>query len=336
MNIYVFEATAEEEQFLRDRLGGNDVRFVGEPLTSLDQLGDGRDWVEAISVFVHSKVSGDIIHNLPNLKLIVTRSTGFNHIDTDAAHQRSLTVSNVPSYGEHTVAEHAFALLLSLTRKVHQAYLRSTRGDFSLDGLRGVDLAGKTLGVVGAGRIGQKSIAIGKGLGMEVVAFDVYENHEAAERLGYRYVSLDELLGMSDAVTMHAPATPENYHLINLGNIDRFKRGSYLINTARGELIEPEAILAGLERGTLAGVGLDVFEQEALLGMGDPLLSTQYKDLDPQVARVALINYKIVTHPNVLATPHMAFDTKEAVERILQTSVDDIIAFQNGNAANVI
>ena len=288
---------------------------------------------EIISPFIYTKLTAERLAKLPKLKLITTRSTGFDHIDVAECTKRGITVSNVPFYGENTVAEHTFALILALSRKVHEAFVRVRAGNFSLDGLRGFDLKDKTIGVVGAGHIGLHVIRIARGFGMNVLAFDVHRDNFLAEVLGFTYADMHTLLESSDIITLHAPYNKLTHHLINRDNIREIKRGAILINTARGGLVDTEALLTALENKILAGAGLDVLEGEETIYEESALLGDA---LNPERLRRATQNHVILKHPNVVFTPHNAFNSQEALERILDTTASNITSFIAGVPRNVV
>jgi len=289
---------------------------------------------EILSASINSSLSDDRLSALPRLKLIATRSTGFDHIDLNYCRSRGITVSNVPVYGDNTVAEHTFALILALSRKVIQSNNRARAGDFSPAGLQGFDLRGKTLGVVGTGHIGVHVIRIARGFMMKVVASDPHPDKRLADALDFDYVdSLDALLELSDIVTLHAPLLASTRHLINGKNIWRMKKGSLLINTARGALVDTQALLAVLEAGHCAGAGLDVFESETLIKEENQLLSNDY---DIEELRRLVQNFVLLRRENVVVTPHIAFNSTEALERILLTTIRNIQSFEAGKPANVV
>ncbi len=279
---------------------------------------------EIISCFIYSDLSSKNLRKLPQLKLIATRSTGMDHIDLNYCQQHQITVANVPSYGENTVAEHAFALILAISRRITEAVARVRQGGFSPAGLTGFDLKGKTLGVVGVGHIGRYMVKIANGFGMKVLGVARHPDQQLARRLKFRYVTLEACLRQADIVSLHVPLTKSTFHLINRQNIKLMKRGSILINTSRGPVVETEAILWALEEGILAGTGLDVLEEEENLDrpekLFDPYLSTD--DLKELVA-AHLLREK----PNVLITPHNAFNTQEAIGRIIKTTEANIRQF---------
>ncbi|HUI05572.1 MAG TPA: hydroxyacid dehydrogenase [Verrucomicrobiae bacterium] len=332
MRIAFFELHDWEEAYLRERLDAvHTVVAVREALEDkhLARIADA----EVVSPFIYSRLTAARLAKLPQLKLIATRTTGFDHIDVAECARRGIMISNVPFYGENTVAEHTFALILALSRKVHEAFVRVRAGNFSLDGLRGFDLKDKTIGVVGAGHIGLHVIRIARGFGMNVLAFDVHRDGFLAEVLGFTYTDLDTLLGRSDIITLHAPYTKRTHHLINRDNVGRIKRGAILINTSRGGLVDTEALLKALDDGILAGAGLDVLEGEEAIYEESALLGDA---VNPERLRQALQNHVILKKPNVVFTPHNAFNSQEALERILQTTADNIAAFVAGAPKNVV
>ena len=327
MKIAFFEVTQKEKNYIKKKLSRNfDLQFYQEPLN--DDF-NSRAILDAsvISPFIYSVVSAKIISQIKKLKLIATRSTGFNHIDLTAAKKRKVAVANVPYYGENTVAEHTFALILALSRNLHKAYVRTSSNDFSIEGLRGFDLRGKTLGVVGAGSIGVHVIKIAKGFGMEIMAFDSKPNHILTELLDFNYVPLDELLKKSDIITLHCPYNQFTHHLINMNNIKKVKKGALFINTARSGIIEPKALYYAIEKNIFSGAGLDVFEGEELLKEENQMLT---KNVSVEHLETLLKRNILLRRENVIITPHIAFDSMEAIERILDTTVENIISFFEG------
>lgn len=331
MQLAFFEIQKWEEETLKERFAGHQLFFFDRILEEKDLASLAE--CEVLSVFIYSQVTAEVIQALPKLKLIVTRSTGFDHIDIEAAEKRNILVSNVPSYGENTVAEHTFALILALSRNVHKSHVRRLAGDFAIEGLRGFDLKGKTLGVVGAGKIGLHVIKIAKGFGMKVLAYDAFPNHFLSEVLDFHYVPLHTLLESSDIVSLHTPYTKETHHLINQHNINLMKPGTILINTARGELVETDALIAGLDQGILAGVGIDVLEGELLVREEKELLKKQ--EGAPELQMLAK-DHALLGRDNVVYTPHIAFFSKEALERILNTTIENIECYALGQCKNIV
>ena len=289
---------------------------------------------EILSTFIHGHLNETTLRGLPKLRMIATRSTGYDHVDLNYCRARGITLCNVPVYGDNTVAEHTFALILALSRKVIQAHNRARTGDFSLSGLQGFDLRNRVLGVVGTGHIGIHVIRIARGFMMKVIAFDSRPDKRLADALDFEYVdSLDALLRAADIVTLHVPLLPSTRHLINAENIYHVKKGVLLINTARGELLDTNALLEALDRGHIGGAGLDVFEGESLIKEEKQLLSKEY---DVEELRTLLKNLVLFRNENVIVTPHVAFNSVEALERILSTTIDNIIAFERGRPINVV
>ncbi len=276
---------------------------------------------EIISPFVYSFMNKDVLSKLPNLKMIATRSTGIDHIDFEECKKRKIEILSVPCYGSNTVAEYTFALLLAIARKIVVANQSVEDGEFSPEGLTGVDINKKILGVIGAGKIGQNVIRIARGFGMKVLAVEHMQDPKLEKNLGFKYVDLETCLKESDFVTLHVPSIPETYHLINKSNIKLMKRGSYLINTSRGPIVETEAIVWALNNKILAGAGLDVTEEENVVESMSVVISKKYLKED---LKQVLSFHLLRDRDDVVFTPHNAFNTKEAIGRIVQTTIDNI------------
>jgi D-lactate dehydrogenase len=286
---------------------------------------------DIISVFIYSKINKKVLNSLKKLKLICTRSTGYDHINISVAKKNNVCVCNIPSYGENTVAEHTFALILALSRNIHKSYVKTLRNDFSLDGLMGFDLKNKTLGVVGAGKIGLHVIRIAKSFGMNIIAFDVNQDNFIAEVLDFKYVSFKELLGSSDIVSLHAPYNEKTHHMINKDTVKLLKKGSFLINTSRGGLVDLDALMMGLDKNIIAGAGLDVIEGEEFIKEEKQLL------YDPKKAESALTLAKdhiLFDNEKVIFTPHIAFYSHEALMRILKQTSENIKSYIKGEFFN--
>lgn len=332
MRIVVFEVEEWEHEAFDALRPEHDLTLRHEELNA-DSAADYAQ-AQVISPFIYSELDENTLRQLPDLQLIATRSTGFDHIDLDYCEEHAIAVCNVPEYGDTTVAEHVFALLLAISHRIVEAADRTRRGDFSLQGLRGFDVRGKRLGVIGTGSIGRCVITIATGFGMEVVAFDVKPNQEAAERLGYRYVDMEELLRTADVITLHVPANKHTYHLLSNDEFDQMKDGVVLINTARGSLIDVRALARALAEKKVVAAGLDVLPEEPTIREEIELLHSVYReehDLQALLADQVLLRLR-----NVIITPHSAFYTREALERILNTSVDNIQAFARGQPQNVV
>jgi D-lactate dehydrogenase len=331
--ILFLEMDEAEAAFVAERLKGHDLRF--SPATAEEFDFGGSADTEILSVMVHSKVGREQLDLLPEVGAIATRSTGYDHVDLELAAQRGITVMNVPAYGSNTVAEHTFALILALSRKVHRAYLRLVHGDYSLSGLMGFDLADKTLGVVGAGRIGQHVIRIGRGFGMKVVVFDPFEDAHLSELLNFDYLPFEEVLERSDVIAICCPLTDRTRHLFNRQAFERMRPGALLVNTARGAVVEADALLWALNEGIVAGAGLDVLEGEEMMGE-DALMSSLTNPAMKHSVELIAENLALMRHPNVIVTPHMAFYSREALQRILDTTVANIESFLAGNPTNQV
>lgn len=279
---------------------------------------------EVISTFIYSKADKSVLDKLPNLKMLATRSTGMDHIDCAECNKRKIVVANVPVYGSNTVAEYAMALLLAVTKKIVIGAQSVQDGEFSPEGLTGVDLDGKTLGVIGVGKIGQNMIRFAKGFRMKVLGVERNQDPEFAKRLGFKYADLETCLKESDFVSLHVPSLPATYHMINKKNVKLMKPGSYLINTSRGAVVETEAIIWALNNKVLAGVGLDVTEEEDKVENISMVMSKKPTKDDLQEI---LTFHMLRDRDDVVFTPHNAFNTKEAIERIVKTTIENISKF---------
>ncbi len=283
---------------------------------------------DVVCIFVNDVVDKDTIEILEkiNVKLIALRCAGFNNVDIKNIGNK-LKVVRVPEYSPYAVAEHAVALLLSIDRKIYKAYQRTRKYNFSLNGLLGFDLNGKTVGVIGTGKIGRVFCKIMKGFGCNVIAYDVFENNEAAKEIGYKYVSLDTLLNSSDIISLHCPLTEDTNKIINKETIEKMKDGVVIINTSRGKLIDTDSLIEKLSEGKIGGVGLDVYEDEEEFFLND--MSNSYiRDKDLSI---------LLSMPNVVITSHQAFFTKEALNKIANDTfknINDI--FETGTSINEV
>ncbi|CAN5231990.1 hydroxyacid dehydrogenase [soil metagenome] len=330
MKTIFFEVQAWEKEKLQTTFP--DATLVEEKL-SAHNVQNYQD-AEIISTFINSVVPKEVIEELPHVKYIATRSTGYDHIDIGYCKSKNILVCNVPEYGSNTVAEHTFALLLSLTRKIYQSVNQSKQLNFDHDAIRGIDLEGKTIGIIGLGKIGQHVLRIAHGFGMNILVVNRSKNEELLKQYNFQYVDLDTALQQSDIITLHLPFNNETKHTITKENITKFKQGSYLINTARGGLIETEAIMIGLDKGILDGVGLDVLEDEKVLSEEISILTSEYKSHTD--LRNLVYDHILINHPKVLITPHNAFNSKEALERITKTTIENIHSFLKGTAINAV
>ncbi len=333
MNIAYFFQESWEQDHIKKALPDDAVAFYQGSLADSPSIAD-RD-AAVLSVFVNSQVGEVEMQRFPALKLIATRSTGFDHVDLDAAKKRGIAVCNVPFYGENTVAEFTFALLLALSRKIEAAHRRVIEtARFTQEGLRGFDLAGKTIGVVGGGHIGIRVARIAKGFEMKVLVFDLNQNQELARENGFSYVTLEDLLAQSDIVTLHVPYNEHTHHLLNRETFSHMKRGAYLINTARGAVVETRAMVEALAGGILAGAGLDVLEEEG--DLSDELKLLAQPTTSMEELQTVLENHYLISHPRVVVSPHIAFNTQEAIMRILDSTIANLKAFSSGAPTNVV
>jgi D-lactate dehydrogenase len=307
-----------EQEYAKKKLKGHTLLFFDQ-LTP-QNVTKARD-AEIVATFIYSKYGKEILNRLPKLKFVATMSTGFDHIDLKTCAARKITVSNVPTYGEHTVAEHTFALMLSVTRRIVESVERTRSGRFDFEELLGTDLFGKTLGVVGTGKIGRNVAHIGgEGFGMKVIAYDVIKNEEWAKECGVQYVPFDKLIAEADFISFHVPLLPETTHMLSRKNISKVKKGAIVINTARGAVVETAALVEGLNKGILRGVGTDVLEEECDIKEG-------------KTSKTCSI---LLSHPRAYITPHSAFYSIEALQRIMDTTIENINAFLKGKPANVV
>lgn len=277
---------------------------------------------EAVCAFVNDRVDDAALRILKDVgvRIVALRSAGYNHVDLEAAGRLGIAVVRVPEYSPYAVAEHAVALLLSLNRRIHRAYARVRELNFSLDGLVGFDLHGKTVGLIGAGRIGRAAARIFRGFGCRVLVHDAREDATLAAEIGFAWVTLDELYRASDVVSLHVPLTPSTRHMIDAAALAAMKPGALLINTGRGALIDSRALIQALKSGALGGAGLDVYEEEE---------GVFFKDLSNQVLQDDVLA-RLLTFPNVLITSHQAFLTHEALDNIARTTLASVAAFANG------
>jgi D-lactate dehydrogenase len=283
---------------------------------------------DVVCPFVNDRADATVLERLRDggTQLIALRSAGFNHVDLAAAERCGITVAHVPAYSPHAVAEHAAGLILALNRRLPRAAMRTREGDFSLNGLLGFDLHGKTVGIVGTGVIGRAFSRIMAGFGMQLVAYDPGPPSAELLALGARYVPLDTLLASADIVSLHCPLLPATHHMIDRHALAKMKRGAMLINTGRGGLVESNALVGALKSGQLGHLGLDVYEEESGLFFED------HSNLPLQDDVLA----RLLMFPNVIVTAHQAFFTREAMNEIAQTTLGNVAAWLAGKPRNVV
>ena len=315
-----WEKKSIHEKFLHEEIYISD-KSIQE--SNFEEFADA----DVVSTFIYSDCHKETLDKLPNLKLLITRSTGFDHLCLDTCRERSIIACNVPHYGENTVAEFTFAHLLNISRKLKASVDRVRSGSFSFDGLRGFDLAKRTVGVVGFGNIGQKFAKMCKGFEMEVLAFDVFADkmQERAEEIGVTFVDLDTIYAKCDVISIHLPLLESTKYMINDESIDKMKDGVVLLNTSRGELVRSSSLLDAINSGKVYAAGLDVLEGEALVKDEIELLANG--DLTVEQKDIILRDHILVNHPRVFVTPHNAFNTQDALMRIMDTSLYNINQF---------
>jgi D-lactate dehydrogenase len=332
MRIAFYEAREDEIQYFKEKLKDFELYFFKEPLKENNILD-----VEIISIFADSRIHKNILEKLKNLKFICTRTTGYDHIDLEECKKRGIVVSNIPAYGIETVAEHTFSLILAVSRRLMESFERTRKGMFSNKGLTGFELKGKTLGIIGAGKIGKRVAEIAKVFRMKVIAYDIFQNLEEAKRIGYEYVDLDKLLKEADIITIHANLTKENYHLIDENAFEKMKDGVIIINTARGAIIDTKALIKYIKSGKIEYAALDVLENEPEIKEEAQLLE---RELSEEEMKKLLANHVLFDMEDrlekVLITPHNAFNSKEALEEIKRTTVENITSFINGKPINIV
>ena len=321
MKTAVFSTRPYDRDFLsaaNDRFGHELVFF--EPRLVAETAGLARGF-PAVCAFVNDELDARALRALAGggTRLLALRSAGLNNIDLTAAAEAGLRVAHVPSYSPYSVAEHTLALILALDRKIHRAYVRVRDGNFSLDGLLGFDLHGRTVGIVGTGVIGATTAGILTGFGCRLLASDPYPS-DRVRALGATYVELPRLLSESDVVTLHCPLLPETRHLIDRRAVKTMKPGSMLVNTSRGALVDARALIEGLKSGRIGALGLDVYEEET---------EVFYEDLSGQVIQDDVLS-RLLTFPNVLITAHQGYFTRDALEQIAQTTLQSIADFEAG------
>ena len=321
MRVALFSSHAFDRQFFDAANTGrrHDVLYLETRLTPATcALAAG---FPVVCPFVNDQLNAEVLARLEShgVRMIALRSAGFNHVDLKHAQELGFTVARVPAYSPHSVAEHTMALILALNRKIYRAYSRVRDGNFALDGLLGFDLFGRTVGIVGTGKIGPAVARLVAGFGCRLVAHDVSPNEEC-RALGVEYLPLERVWSQSDIITLHTPLTPETRHMVNDHAIGSMKRGVMIINTGRGALIDTPAVISGLKDGRIGYLGLDVYEEEEGLF---------FEDLSSHVIQDDVFA-RLLTFPSVIVTAHQAFFTREALTAIAETTLLSITAFEEG------
>ncbi len=334
MNIAFFEIEPWEKEYLQQKLGNKHHLFFSTHGLTKKDIPQIKNF-EVLATHVYSDCSAEVLSQLSNLKYIPTMTTGFDHIDLDYCKKKGIVVMNVPTYGENTVAEFTFALILMLSRKMYPSIKRvKEENEFLCTSLTGMDLRGKTIGVLGTGSIGRHVIQIAHGFGMNILACCHNPKKDLAKLYGVEYVDFAALLKKSDVVTLHIPYTLENNHMMNRKTFSQMKKGALFINTARGGLVDTDALYRALKSKHLGGAGLDVLEMECEVKEEKQLLSKQF----PANCNLKTIleNHQLMKMDNVLVTPHNAWHTKEALIRILDTTLENVASCKDKRYTNRI
>lgn len=320
--VVFFDTKPYDRRYMEQAAQGKSISLRFHEFRLSQETAALAEGADAVCVFVNDVLDEPCLEILQRVgvRLVCLRYTGFNNVDLEAAGRLGLAVVRVPAYSPYAVAEHALALLLTLNRKIHVAYNRVRDHNFSLNGLIGFDLHGKSVGVIGTGKIGRVAAKIFSGFGMQVLAYDVQCDEEWAQAQEVRYAALDTVLAESDVVSLHLPLTPQSRHLLNRESLAKMKRGAYLVNTSRGKLIETRALLEAIKSGHLGGVALDVYEEEE---------GIFFEDLSGEMLRDDELA-RLLTFPNVLITSHQAFLTHEALTEIARTTVDNLVRMGEG------
>lgn len=331
MQIVVFEADAWIRASWQSGDPGCETAFVEKVLSPANVNQYRRAAIISTDMSV---LSTDLLEKFEDLKLIALRSTGVDLIDLGYCRHRGITVCNVPAYAQNAVAEHVFALLLAISRRLVEAVTRTRRSDFSWQGLQAFELRDKTLAVFGTGAIGRRVAQIAGGFGMHIVAYDVKPDQSWADATGIPYRTLEDALRLADIVSLHVPATPQTHYLLSDDEFSLMKDGAVVINTARGDLIDPLALLRALSSGKLAAAGLDVLPQEHAIWRPDEQLATLIGQGNKM--QTLLANLMLLKHPKVIVTPHVGFFSKEAARRLVEITQANIEAFVRGKIQNAV
>jgi len=324
MKVTVFDTKRYDRTFLEPQ-GRGLIEWTFNEFRLSAQTAFAAEGARAVCLFVNDVLDREVIRTLVGMGIrhAALRCAGFNNVDLAAAREHGLSVTRVPAYSPHAVAEHAVALLMTLNRKIHRAYNRVREQNFSLGGLVGFDLAGKTVGIIGTGKIGQVAGCIFKGFGCRVIASDKFPDHDWAALNGIDYVDLATLAGTADILSLHVPLTAETHHLINRELLETTRPGVFIVNTSRGKLIDTTALIAGLKSGHIGGVALDVYEEEE---------GVFFEDLSGTIIQDDEL-IRLIGFPNVLVTAHQAFLTREALQCIAEVTVGNLVNLHGGQPA---
>ena len=333
--IIYFDVEEYEKDFLtKNNEGIYNYKLISEPLNSMTQIPNELLDAEIISVFTTSRVTANVLKNFKNLKLIALRSVGFNHIDLEYCKANGISVVNTPNYGNKSVAEFAFGLMLNVCRKIIPAETDYKNMIIKPETLMGTELGGKTIGIIGLGAIGAAFARLAFGFDMKILGYDLYPNKELIEKYNIEYTDFETILKESDFISLHTPLTKDNFHLFNAEAFKKMKKNAVIINTARGELIDSEALYNAITTGEILSAGLDVLESENTINDFDLVIGLNRLTKDE--LKNTLINSRLFQLPNVIITPHMAYNTNEAIERILNTTMENIKSFITDKVQNSV
>ena len=337
---------SSERQFFESELADQELHFVSN-------LQEVEADAEIVSTFIYSRIDGPFLDRHAAVRLIATRSTTHDHLELESCAERGVTMCIVPSYGDHVVAEHTFALLLAVARRLRESMTLQSDSRFSYEALRGFELRSRTFGIIGTGRIGLHTIPIARSFGMNVIAYDVRPRPELCAELCFRYVSFEDLLAGSDIISLHANLNPSSYHILNHEAFAKCRPGVVIINTARGKLIDTNALIEALEQGIVGGAGLDVLGEESVMRrraeriisdqiiekLREPIKRPKVGARDPrrtkEIEKLMRLG-NLLLRPEVVCTPHTAFNCVEAIERINRVTVENIKAFVGGRPINTL
>lgn len=324
MKTIVFDSKPYDREYLQAASGSSQVDWNFQEFRLTPETAKIADGAQAVCIFVNDTANRETLKALADqgVRLVALRCAGFNNVDLLAAKELGVSIVRVPAYSPHAVAEHTVGLLMTLNRKIHRAYNRVRELNFSITGLVGFDIFGKTIGIIGTGKIGQITAQIFRGFGANVIAYDPFPNSAWANSHKIQYTTLDDLFVSSDVISLHLPLTPETKHLINAATLDRTKRGVYLINTSRGKLIDTTALITAIKTGQIGGVAMDVYEEEEGVFFHD------LSGIVPQDQELS----QLLIFPNVLITSHQAFLTHEALSEISRVTVQNLLCFQRGES----
>ena len=337
LKIIYFDIKEESKKFFEENLiNDTEAFFKEESLNPFSELTEIEKNANIISVFTTSRVGKDVLEQFPNLKLVALRSVGYNHVDLEYCKSRNILVANAPHYGDNTVAEYTFGLMLDITRHISRSYADIKQQEIHLASYRGIELFGKTLGIIGLGAIGKEVARIANGFKMNILAYDPIQKEECKSQYKVQYTTIENIAYNSDIITIHAPSNESNYHLINEDFIHKMKPSAFLINTARGEIVDSKALYRALSSKKIAGAALDVIEYEEMFSESVDEYLAKIDAINIEMLKKTIINNNLTKLPNFILTPHIAFNTQEAIQRTLEITLSNIKNFISGDTVNIV